>query len=399
MSTPVDPTRLWTPTFVAAVAVNLFMSSVFYLLLTSLAGYAIEQFRASDAMAGLAAAGFILGAVVSRLTAGKFLDFIGRRRLVLTSMIAFVVIGLAYIPVDSLGLLIALRLLHGVAFGAGSTALVASVQSVIPPARRAEGNGYFATATTVSTALGPFLAVWLAHNYGFYVVFFLSAALGGAGLIAGLFFRVPERTPTPDERADLWSMRLGTFIDRESLPISTVIGIGGFAYAAVLAFLAVHTANLGIPSAASGYFAAYAAASLLARLVTGRIQDRYGDNIVVIPAHIVFIAGLALIGAATTTAGILVAGVLLGLGFGTLMPSLLAAVVNVSQSARVGVVTSTFYLLLDLGSGIGPLLLGYVATAFGFSVMYSVTAALAFTALAVYVTLHGRHSGRPPNLA
>ncbi|HLS02687.1 MAG TPA: MFS transporter, partial [Beutenbergiaceae bacterium] len=51
--------RLWTTPFVAAVLVNLFMSSVFYLLLTSMAGYAIERFQASDAAAGFASAGFI----------------------------------------------------------------------------------------------------------------------------------------------------------------------------------------------------------------------------------------------------------------------------------------------------------------------------------------------------
>src|SRR5690625_4871345 len=114
------------------------MSSVFYLLLTSMAGYAVETFAASDALAGLASSGFILGAVVSRLLTGKFLDFVGRRRLVLISKIGYIVIGIAYIPVTNLGLLIALRLLHGVAFGAGNTALVASVQSAIPAARRAE---------------------------------------------------------------------------------------------------------------------------------------------------------------------------------------------------------------------------------------------------------------------
>lgn len=387
---PIDDGRLWTSTFVAAVLVNLFMSSVFYLLLTSMAGYAIEMFHASDAMAGLASAGFILGAVVSRLTTGKFLDFVGRRRLILTAMVGYAVIGLAYIPATDLRLLIALRLLHGVAFGVGSTALVASVQGVIPPQRRAEGNGYFATATTLSTALGPFLAAWLSRVHGFESVFLFSAVMGVAGFIAGLFFIFPQRIPSAEERAQLWSLRLGTFLDRRSMPISAVIGIGGFAYAAVLSFLGVHTASLGVPEAASAYFVAYAAASLVARVMAGRIQDRYGDNVVVLPVFGFFIAGMALVGLGTSAAAIVIAGILLGLGFGSLMPSMLAVVVNLSTASRIGVVTSTYYLLLDLGSGIGPILLGYVATGFGFPVMFLVATALALVSSALYIVVHGR---------
>lgn len=384
--------KLWTTPFVAAVLVNLFMSSVFYLLLTSMAGYAVETFAASDALAGLASSGFILGAVVSRLLTGKFLDFVGRRRLVLISMIGYIVIGIAYIPVTNLGLLIALRLLHGVAFGAGNTALVASVQSAIPAARRAEGNGYFATATTLSTAVGPFLAVWLSQNYGFESVFTLSAILGGAGLLAGWFFTVPERIPTSEEHAQVWSLRLGTFIDRGGLRIGAVIGLAGFAYASVLSFLAVHTEAMGIPEVASAYFAAYAIASLVARLVVGRIQDRHGDNVVILPVLACYTVGMVLIGVGQTPVTIIAAGVLVGLGFGSLLPSLLAVVVNLSVPSRVGVVTSTFYLFLDLGSGLGPILLGYVVTGFGFPVMFLVAAALTVLSGLLYVYVHGRQA-------
>ncbi|HLS32671.1 MAG TPA: MFS transporter, partial [Brevibacterium sp.] len=71
--------RLWTPTFVIGIIINLFMSSVFYLLMTTMAVYAVERFAASDSGAGLASSGFIIGAVVGRVLAGKFLDVVGRR--------------------------------------------------------------------------------------------------------------------------------------------------------------------------------------------------------------------------------------------------------------------------------------------------------------------------------
>ncbi|MPV48813.1 MFS transporter [Pseudactinotalea sp. HY160] len=387
---------LWSKEFLVAIAVNLFMSSVFYLLLTSMAGYAVAEFQASESLAGLAASGFIIGSVVGRLLSGKYLDFVGRRRLLVLTMIAYVLACLAYIPVTDLGVLIAVRLVHGLAFGAGNTALVASVQAVIPPGKRAEGNGYFATATTLSTAVGPFLAVWLGENYGFTSVFLVATACAGATLVAACFFTVPEREPSPEERRLKWSMRLSSFIDRGGLRLGLVMLLAGLAFASVLSFIAVHTADLGIPAASSVFFVSYAVASLFARLFAGRIQDRLGDNIVAIPVFGCFAAGMVLVGLATTTALIAAAGVLIGLGFGCLLPTMQAILVDQVPPPRVGVATSTFFLLLDTGSGVGPVLLGLVGGATGFATMFVLSSGLVVLAAIAYLGFHGFASGGRP---
>lgn len=387
--------RLWSRPYIAAIIANLFMPSAFYLLLTTMAGYAISAFGASDALAGFASSSFVVGSIFGRIGAGKFLDFLGRRRLLLQAMVAYVLVSLAYILVQDLWLLIALRLVHGVAFGAGNTALVASVQSIIPPTRRSEGNGYFSTATTVSTALGPFLAVTLSSRFGYDAVFVAAAAAGAAALIAGWFFTVPERALDEADRARLRSWELSTFLDAGALRIGAVIGLAGFAVAAVMGFIALHSELLQIPGAASLFFVAYALASLAARLVTGRVQDRRGDNIVVFPVFGFFIAGLLLLAWGTTTPAIVLAGALTGIGFGSLLPSLLAIVVKATPPARVGVATSTFYLFLDIGAGIGPVALGLVITAAGFPAMFLAAAGIAAAGGVYYAVSHGRASADP----
>lgn len=63
---------------------------------------------------------------------------------------------------------------------------------------------------------------------------------------------------------------------------------------------------------------------------------------------------------------------------------------NLSAPARVGVATSTFYLFLDLGSGVGPILLGLVVTWLGFPAMFLAAAALAVISGVLYLVVHGR---------
>lgn len=385
--------RLWTRTFLIGIVVNLFMSSVFYLLMTTMAVYAAQRFTASDSQAGLASSAFVIGAVFARLVAGKFLDVVGRRRLLVLSMIVFTLAGLSYLPVGDLALLIVVRLVHGVAFGAGNTALVASVQSIIPSTRRAEGNGYFGTATTVATAGGPFLGVVLMESLGFDALFWAATVGGLVAMLAGLVYRVPERTLSADERAHLRSFRPSTFIDRGALPYAAVMGVGGFAYSSVLSYLAVHATALDMPQAASVFFLLYALGALFARLFAGRIQDAYGDNVVVAPVFVAYTAGLALVALTQSMGGFAIAGLLTGLGFGCLLPSLQAILINKTSPARVGVATSTFFLLLDIGTGVGPVFLGIIIADFGFPAMYGVSAGLVVVGGALYALVHGLRAG------
>ena len=58
--------RLWTRDFVLATVVNALAMSIFYLLMTTMAVYAVREFAASATGAGLASSMFIVGAVVTR---------------------------------------------------------------------------------------------------------------------------------------------------------------------------------------------------------------------------------------------------------------------------------------------------------------------------------------------
>ncbi|WP_334169690.1 MFS transporter, partial [Timonella senegalensis] len=88
---------LWTKDFTLATIANFFVSFVFYLLIPTMALYAVNAFGASDTAAGLASSSFVIGAVVGRIFTGKYLDFLGRRRLVIISLGIYVALGLAYV--------------------------------------------------------------------------------------------------------------------------------------------------------------------------------------------------------------------------------------------------------------------------------------------------------------
>ncbi|GAA4379866.1 MFS transporter [Paeniglutamicibacter cryotolerans] len=393
------PTKLWTGNFILASVANLFISMVFYLLITSMALYAVERFRASDSTAGLASSMFIIGSVAARLFAGKLMDSLGRKRLLVFALAFFVLGSVLYIPTGSLGLLLLLRFVHGMAFGAGNTALSTAIQALIPPSRRSEGTGYFGLSTTLSTAAGPYLAVLFASSGNFTAVFLFCTASSAIALAIAVFLKLPEAAPRtagghPAKRSRS-RFSLGSLIDHTALPISLVILVTGVAYSGIVSFLAPFMVQESMAEAASWFFLVYAFTVLVSRLFAGRIQDKYGDNAVMYPLLMVFALGMAALALEPSSLSIMGAGAFAGLGFGALMPCAQAIAISVVPPARMGVATSTYFLMLDVGIGLGPVVLGLFIPYLGYTGMFAGLSGLTVLAIGVYYLAHGRLNRRP----
>ncbi|MGO1665049.1 MAG: MFS transporter [Micrococcaceae bacterium] len=122
-ATETAPQRLVTTEFTLSWLVNFAQFLIFYLLITTMALYAVERFAASDAESGLAASSFVIGATVARFFTGYVVDRFGRRRLMLISLIGVVVACAGYLLDTSLLVLVLVRVLHGISYAVANTAL------------------------------------------------------------------------------------------------------------------------------------------------------------------------------------------------------------------------------------------------------------------------------------
>lgn len=386
------PTRIWNRNFTFAFLVNFFIAIVFYTLMTSMALYAIDRFAAQDAVAGFAASSFVLGSVVFRPPAGALLDIVGRRRMLIISLAVFILISVAYIPANQLWLLLTLRLIHGMAFGAGNTALNAAIQGLIPPRRRSEGTGYFGLSMTLAAAVGPLIATVLGTQGLFAGIFWWCAACSVVGMVGAIFVRLPEQPAEPSKGPGWWKIPPSSLIDRPTLPIGVVMFLAAVSYSGVLAFLTSYAREFNVVAAASMFFILYAVASLVSRLWLGRIQDNVGDNAAMYPIMAIFIAALLLLAIWPTSWSVMAAGVLAGVGFGGIIPCAQTIAVHLSNRQRIGVAMSTFFLMFDAGNGIGPVILGAVLPWTGFRGMYYAMAALVVVTVGFYTLTYARHA-------
>ncbi|WP_440330224.1 MFS transporter, partial [Mitsuokella multacida] len=141
MADAAAPTRLWSRDYVFDIGVNFLVYSVHFLLMLWSTAYAIYTWNASISMAGLASGLFIVGALFARIPAGRFIDFVGRRKMFLAGTLMFFLLVLCYELAPTLEVFMVVRFLHGLSFGTTSTAASTVVAALVPLKRMGTGIG------------------------------------------------------------------------------------------------------------------------------------------------------------------------------------------------------------------------------------------------------------------
>ena len=387
-------TTLWTRDFLIDSSVNLFLYLTYYLLILTITVFASEAFEATPSQAGLASGLFILGALVARLFAGRSIEGLGCKRMLYLGVGLLIGTTGLYFAVGNLQALYAVRFFNGLAFGICSTATGTIAAHLIPKERRGEGMSYYAMSGTIASAIGPFLGMVLCSYSTMDMIFLLCTVLSLCCLGGVLFLRVPPLQLTAEQRRQAASWRPDSFFESKALPIAFLSLLMGFCYSSVLGFLTSYTKEIGLLGAGSFFFIVYAAVVFLSRPLTGRLFDQKGENMVMYPAFAFFALGMLLLSQVQAEGMLLLGGACIGLGFGTFFSCAQALAVKVSPKHRMGLATSTFYILLDGGIGIGPFLLGMLVPSLGFRGLYAVMAALVLACGILYRLLHGAKAGR-----
>ncbi|HSU78964.1 MAG TPA: MFS transporter [Candidatus Angelobacter sp.] len=393
-----ENTKLWTKDFVIVSMENFFAYFTYYLLIATIEVYAVERFHASPSTAGLAAGIFIIGTLLGRLFSGRSIDQVGRKKMLLIGFICFLITTLLYFVVSSLALLILVRILHGAAFGMTSTATGTIVADIIPHERRGEGIGYYALSTTIAAAIGPFLGIFVIQHTSFTINFVICMIVLAISFLAAFLLKIPKVALTSNELKQMNAWKWENFFESKAIPISIVCALIAFSYSSILSFLTSYSETINLQGVASFFFIAYAIAILASRPFTGRWFDEYGENPVMYPTFFLFFFGLLLLGVANQGVYLLLAGVLVGLGYGNFLSNAQAIAIKVSPEHRMGLATSTFFIFADGGVGLGPFLLGLLIPAIGYRGLYISMSLVALVCVLLYYFLHGRKAGHVKHL-
>ncbi|WP_417760354.1 MFS transporter [Shewanella sp.] len=381
---------LWTKDYIINSVICFLINFAYYLTMVVVTDYAMKSMHVSLGVAGLSCGIIILGVLAARLFVGRSIERIGTKFCLYIGLAVFLVGALANLWVADIYSLCLVRFIQGIGFGAASTATATIMAEIVPEERRGEGTSYFSLFVTLATAIGPFAGLFAYSNGDLTVNLVASCILLLIGVGLACILVAPKSVVLPKSAHKETGFSLDAFFTVKALPLSLITFFVSIGFASLLGFISPYTSEQGLTTGGKFFFIMYAIFTFISRPMTGKLFDRKGANIVMMPAFVLFAIGLAVLGMAQSNFAILAAGALIGLGFGTFMSCSQAIVIKLAPAGQMGKANSTFFIFMDLGVGLGPLILGTIVPSLQFSGMYELLALVMLLCLVAYYILHGR---------
>ena len=137
---------------------------------------------------------YLMATTIAAAVYGRLGDALGRKKLLLVSLVVFVVASVLCAVAPSMLGLVAARVLQGVGGGGLMTLSQALVGEVVPGRERGKYQGYLASIFMISSTFGPVAGGWLTQHYGWRSVFLVNVPLGA--LAYAMALRLPRRAGT-----------------------------------------------------------------------------------------------------------------------------------------------------------------------------------------------------------
>lgn len=334
---------------------------------------------------GIAIPAYVVPEAVATLWAGPWSDRLGRRKLILGSLLVFIVLTALTASADHVGPFIAWRLATGISAAGIVPICLTLIGDVVPFHRRGRAVGWFFGSIAGGTATGAAVGALLEPLVGWRALFLIVAGCSALLLVVMLASTALPRMVTSSEP---WSAVLAGY--RRLL--ASARGRRTYAYvllnailqSGVFTWLGVYLhRRFGLGEAGIGLtLLGYGVPGLLFGPLIGRLADRFGRALI-IPSGVALTGACALLLAAPLPLpGVRIAIVLLSLGFDLTHPQLAAITTDLGGGRGQAVAVMAFSLFGGFGLGSllfqAALVLGFTAALLAFGMAALIAAALAY---------------------
>jgi len=356
-----------------------------------------ERFGASPALVALLMSTYAICQFASAFFWGWLSDRVGRKAIVLASLIGSVMAYLWLAEAGALWMLFAARALNG-AMGGTLPVAQAFVADLTTPDRRARGMGLLGATMGCGFIMGPAMGALLAGGDAaspdFATAFRVAAGFSAAAFLLGLvLLRNPPRAAAPalpgGVAARLRAIGAVLAMPAVALPIAANV-LFSFVMSGVESTFVLWTERqFGWGPRANGYLLAYlGAVMVLAQgVLVGRLSARLGEARVAMLGAGAFAIGLALSPLAAlflpgaVLSCVIVGSALLAFGLGLGQPALHGLTSRNAPPERQGAVLGAGQSCQSLARIAGPAFAGVLFTDFGRHAPYLVDAALMTVAI------------------
>jgi multidrug resistance protein len=347
---------------------------VFFTILIDMIGFGIVipilplyslHFNATDWQIGILFGCFSLMQLIFAPLLGRWSDRIGRRPILLFSILgtslSFLIMGLA----NTLWLLFLGRLIDGASGGNIPTAQ-AYIADVTPLEKRSGAMGLIGAAFGLGFVIGPAIGGLLGH-YSIQLPFYVAAGLALLNAVA-IYLFLPESLNEEQRKAHpaVSGSLVQNFLQVKNSHLSTVMWVSllsTLAFSLVTALFTLFTAHrLQWHARENGWLFAYI--GMLGVLIQGgmlrRMVPKVGEKPLIIVGSVFLFVSMALLPVSSNLIWVVVASTALAIGNSLVTPLVSGLASKSADAHSQGIVLGVLQSTASLGRMIGPVVGGFL---------------------------------------
>ena len=173
--------------------------------------------------------------------------------------------------------------------------------------------------------------------------------------------------------------------DKRVLLPCILVSFNYIAIAGTVNFMGAFGKEINVGGRISQFFIAQGIAMVIVRAFSGKIFDKFGHRILIIPGAISGAVGLSLLGFSTSMWMVWISGVLFGIAYAIIHPIIQAWALTLVPPEKKATANSMLLIFIDAGLAIGSVGLGFLAKVVGYGMTFSTSAAFMIIILILYL--------------
>lgn len=338
------------------------MASFFYfaspMLVTPLITGFSGSLGASAALMGTIGGLMNLCALFCRPFVGNLADRLSKYKVSFAGGLLQMIACLGYIFAVSPAMIVAARIVNGVGFACCSVCMSTWMSNMLPKEKIGSGMGLYGTMNALAMAAAPAIGIRVYQTIGHRAAFVLAMIFA---LLTAVIIQFVKDKGLPVEqgsREKSSSSRSLQICDRKVIPIALIIMLFSIPYCATQSFLVTYTETRQINVAVSWFFPLYAIALLVLRLSLKSLFDRLPFKVFLLAGSACAAAGILFLAFMRNNLEMLLAAVFMAGGYGIMCSVCQSTAILLAGEAKRGLANSTYYIGLDLGMTLGPVIGG-----------------------------------------
>lgn len=338
------------------------------MLVTPLITGFTESIGASAALMGLVGGLMNLVSLLCRPIAGNLADRISKYKLSFIGAVFMTAACVGYIFAPNEVVVIIARVVNGFGFACCSVCMATWMSNMLPKEKIGSGMGVYGTMNALAMAVAPAIGVSTYQAFG-YRVSFVIALIFSLAIILVIQFTGDKGEPET-ENADAGEngsdagdaagrqRRKLELIDVKVIPIALIIMLFAIPYCATQSFLVTYAEVRGLHISVSLFFPAYAAVLIVLRLSLRNLFDKLPFRIFLLSSALSELLAILLLTIMKNNAVMLLASCFLAGGYGIMSSVCQSTAILLAGREKRGLANSTYYIGLDLGMTLGPMVGG-----------------------------------------